>query len=454
MKTRKLTMMVMAVMLVLTWTPITYAAVSPEDAAKLGATLTGVGAEMAGNKDGTIPPYTGGLTKLPANYKPGSGVRPDPFAGEKPLFSINAQNMTQYADKLTEGTKALMRKYSSFRVDVYKTHRTAAFPDFVIKNTMKNALKATTADGGLSMVGARAGVAFPIPKDGYEAMWNHLTRFLGRSNDVKYSSYNVDANGRIILTEICKMFEELPFYDEDASRFDNKTYLKVRNVWSGPARKAGEAAYLFDPIDMYGSPRVVYQYLPGQRRIKLAPEIGYDTPSGATGGNSVYDETWMLNGPMDRYTWKLIGKKELYVPYNTYKATYLGKKEELFGPKHLNPDVVRWELHRMWVVEATLRPGKRHVYPKRMFYLDEDSWNALACENYDAHGTLFKANFGFMAPNYDVPAPASRFSVLYNLIAGNYVGTIWLGEGGYDRKTQVAPERDWAPSTLVSFSSR
>ena len=74
-------------------------------------TLTPIGAEKAANKDGTIPAYTGGLTTPPAGFKAGDGIRPNPFAGEKPRLSIDAKNMAQHADKLTEGTKALLQKY-------------------------------------------------------------------------------------------------------------------------------------------------------------------------------------------------------------------------------------------------------------------------------------------------------------------------------------------------------
>jgi len=186
---------VMMLILVMIWAPHGFAAVSLEEAAKLGTTLTLFGAEMAGNKDGTIPAYTGGLTRPPASYKLGSGIRTDPFAGETPLFSINAQNMSQYDDKLTEGTKAIMKRFPTFRIDVYKTHRTVAYPDFVIRNTAKNAVKAMTANDGLSVGGARAGIPFPIPKDGHEVMWNHLLSYKGRATRVQFDAYLVDQVG-------------------------------------------------------------------------------------------------------------------------------------------------------------------------------------------------------------------------------------------------------------------
>jgi hypothetical protein len=408
---------------------------------------------MAGNKDGTIPPYTGGLTKPPANFVSGSGIRPDPFAAEKPLFSINAQNMAQYADKLTEGTKALMKRFSTFRIDVYKTHRTVAFPEFILKGTAKNAVTASTYNGGLSFKNAHNGIPFPIPKNGYEAMWNHLVRFMGRALELRQRCYIVDANGKLLLTADLEQYMEFPYYDEDLTRDDATYYFKLRNVFHAPARHAGEAFLVLDPIAMYEKGRIAYQYLPGQRRVKLAPEVAFDTPNTATSGVSVYDEAYGFNGSMERYEWTLIGKKEIYIPYNAYKAMYMSG-EELFGPKHLNPDLVRWELHRVWVVEAKLRPGKRHCYYKRHFYLDEDSWASMTSEAYDAHGNLFKANFNFEVPSYDMPAPYSDTQLSHNMVSSAYcVENIPL-KYGFQRLGKVARSSSWSPSAIAGMGVR
>jgi len=454
----KLSKLSMIIVLVLTVAYATsgYGAVSSEEAAKLGITLTGVGAEQAGNKEGTIPSYTAGLKTPPANFEPGSGIRPDPFAEEKPLFSINAQNMNQYADKLTEGTKALMKKYSTFRIDVYKTHRTVAFPEYVIKNTAKNAVRSTTANGGLSLKDAHAGYPFPIPKDGYEVMWNHLVRYLGRAFESNTFTYMVDSRGQLIPSGGGIFWQEFPYYDEDVTRPDAHIFWKCRWHFTKPARRAGEVGQLFDPITMYEKGRIAYMYLPGQRRVKLAPEVAFDSPNPDTSGSTTYDEAWMFNGSMERYNFKLIGKKEFYIPYNAYKATYQVKKEELFGPKHMNPDAVRWELHRMWVVEGTLKPGKRHCYIKRVLYVDEDSWAALTAENYDAHGNFFKVNYHLITQSYDMMAPHTGYGVFYDLISNKYNVQFWPGaaEGGYIRQAKVRPERDWASGTMAGSGVR
>jgi hypothetical protein len=428
------------------------AAVTPDEAKKLGTTLTAIGAEKAGNKAGTIPAYTGGLTTAPAGFKEGSGSRPDPFAGEKPLFSIDAKNMAQYEAMLTDGTRALMKAYPGFRIDVYKTHRTVAFPKFVLANTEKCASSAKATNGGRSMEGCQAGFPFPIPQSGYEAMWNHLVRFNGQSYQAKYRNINVDANGHPTLATEGYSVQEYPFWEPSNKSAD--TYWRIKLTYTEPARRAGEALLIVDPLDMGQKDRRAWSYLPGQRRVRVAPDFAFDTPNPGTAGATTFDDTFIFNGSMDRFEFKLIGKKEMYVPYNDYAAVYKSTQAALLGPHFLNPDLVRWELHRVWVVEATLRPGKRHVYSKRVFYLDEDSWAALASDEYDARGQLYRAGFAYMSPSYDLPAPYTDMFCHYDLVARIYALTGYIAETGGMRFTKALSDREWTADSLAGSGIR
>ncbi|AEB86194.1 DUF1329 domain-containing protein [Alicycliphilus denitrificans] len=428
------------------------AGVSADEAKKLGTTLTAVGAEKGANKDGSIPAYTGGLTTVPTGFKPGDGLRPDPFAGEKPLFSIDGKTADKYADKLTEGTKALMKKYPDYRIDVYKTHRTVAMPKFVEENTAKCAVNAKTTNGGRSMEGCHAGFPFPIPKTGFEAMWNHLVRFQGVAYSVKYRNWNIDASGRPSVSTEGTIAQEFPYWD--TSKPDSGVYFKQRINYTGPARRAGEAMMLIDPLDYAEKDRRAWLYLPGQRRVKVAPDLSHDTPNPGTGGTSTFDDVFLFLGSMDRFDFKLVGKKEAFIPYNDYRMAYNSTKDELLKPKFLNPDVVRWEQHRVWVVEATLREGKRHVYSKRTFYLDEDSWAAVASESYDARGQLFRTGFSYLTPSYEVPAPFTDMHGFYDLIAGSYSLSGYTAETGGVRPAKPAPDRDWSPDALAGSGIR
>lgn len=428
------------------------AAITAEEAKALGTTLTSVGADKSANKDGTIPAYTGGIRSAPAGYKAGDGIRPDPFANEKPRLVIDARNMAEHADKLTAGTKELLQKYPSFRVDVYPTHRTVAFPKYVTDNTAANAVKAKTANEGRSIEGAHAGFPFPIPKDGYEAMWNHLVRFNGQSYEAKYRNLNVDASGRPALATEGVSVQDFPFWDTTKDAAD--TYWRIKLTYTGPARRAGEALLIVDPLDAGTKDRRAWAYLPGQRRVKVAPDLSFDTPNPGTAGATTFDDTFIFNGSMDRFDFKLVGKKEMVVPYNAYGAVYQSKQDDLLKPNHLNPDLVRWELHRVWVVEATLREGKRHVYGKRTFYLDEDSWAALASDNFDARGQLYRAGFAYMAPSYDLPAPYTDMFGHYDFASRIYSLTGYIAETGGLRHTKALSDREWTADSLAGAGIR
>jgi len=431
---------------------IAFGAITAEEAKKLGTTLTPVGAEKAGNKDGSIPEYTGGLTTAPAGFKKGSRLRPDPFAGEKPLFSIDQKNEAKYADKLTEGQKMLMKKYPSFRMDVYKTHRTVAFPKYVNDNTIKQATTTKTANNGLSLVGAHAAYPFPIPKDGYEAMWNHIIRFNGVSLQHNPRSWVVNASGRPTMTYQLDELLDWPYWDP--KRTSSELFWRLKDIATGPPRNVGEMLLVLDPLDMYGKGRRAWQYLPGQRRTKLAPDINYDTPNTQLNGATAYDEWCLFLGSMDRFKFKLVGKKEMYVPYNDYKLVYGSKTDQMLTPKHINPDFVRWELHRVWVVEATLQPGKRHIYSKRVFYLDEDSWTALASDEYDARGQLYRSAFLYPVQNYDVNTPYTFTHGFYDFNSNLYTLDVNVAETGGVVYKAVLPDKEWGPDALAGSGVR
>ncbi|KAF1697674.1 DUF1329 domain-containing protein [Pseudoxanthomonas koreensis] len=432
------------------------AAVNPEQARQLGKNLTRIGAEAAGNADGTIPAYTGGLTKPPASFKPGSTIRPDPFAGEKPRLTITSRNMAQYEAQLTVGARALLKKYPNYRIDVYPTHRTVALPDRVLDATAANATRASTSNGGLGISGAIGGYPFPIPKDGHEAMWNHLLRYVGVASNFRYDNWNVDASGRPALATSGKLFVEYPYYDPKNTQpaAETDVYFRTKIFYNAPARRAGEALMAVDVVNPLARPRRAWLYLPGQRRVKLAPDISYDTPNPGTAGSATYDDSWIFNGAMDRFDFKLVGKKEMLVPYNTYRLTTHKKAAEVTTPHFLNPDLVRWELHRVWVVEATLKTGKRHIYARRTFYLDEDSWTALSADQYDASGQLYRASFAHMAPSYDAKTPNAETQVFYDLTSGVYNVSFLMGPYDGVTYTDPLPANQWSPDSLAGAGIR
>jgi uncharacterized protein DUF1329 len=435
-----------------------YAAVSADEAKQLGTTLTAIGADKAGNKDGTIPAYTGGIATPPAGYQKGSKIRPDPFAEEKPRLVITNKDVAANADKLTEGTKELLKRYPTMRLDVYPTHRTVALPQRVLDNTVKNAVQAKSIDGGLAFENALPGYPFPIPKSGAEAMWNHLLRYSGLGYDgSRYENWNVDSAGVATLAVAADAFWAWPIYDPARTTplNANDPYWYNKLLYVGPARRNGEALLIIDSVNPLKQPRRAWQYLPGQRRVRLAPDLAYDTPNPGSAGAGTYDDVSVFNGALDRYEWKLVGKKEMYVPYSNYRLTYHKPVSDITKANHLNPDFVRWELHRVWVVEGTLKPDKRHIYSKRTFYLDEDSWTALASDQYDARGQLYRAAFAFQSQSYDVQAPFGDTTAIYDFNSGAYNVTALFGTyGGLKYMTELPRESAWTSDALAGAGVR
>jgi hypothetical protein len=399
------------------------AEVSAEEAAQLKTTLTPMGAERAGNKEGTIPAWTGGYTTPPAGFKAGQR-RPDPYAADKPLYSITAKNMDQYADKLSDGYKAMLKRYPDFRIDVYPTRRSAAAPQYVYDNTFKNATRAKlvdSADGYPIPSGAFGGAPFPIPKSGIEVVWNHLLRFQGEATVMSGGQvWMVTADGKKLMTVEGQQEIKMPYYDPkgSAEKFDGLYWLtRVSNV--GPAIRAGEA--IVGRVNLEESKTNSYVYLTGQRRVRKLPNAFGDTPTPTSAGVATFDEVNVFAGNPGLFDWKLVGKKEMLVPYNSYKTLEPTSADPLLTAAFINPDYMRWELHRVWVVDAELKPGKRHSTPKARYYFDEDSWMGVMGDRWDAKGQLWKTLFGTTVVYPEIPLAEHAFYGFYDLLSGAWV---------------------------------
>ncbi|MES2264240.1 MAG: DUF1329 domain-containing protein [Pseudomonadota bacterium] len=402
-------------------------AATPEEASQLKSKLTPFGGERAGNKEGTIPEWKGGYTTPIAGFTNG-GKRPDPFAGEKPLYSVTARNADQYADKLSDGVRAMLKKYpDSYRLDVYPTHRTAAAPQWIYDNTFKNATNAKLS--GTALTGAYGGIPFPMPKSGAEAMWNHLLRWRGTDWHADFKGIQITADGKQVMTVDGRGDFQMPYYVKDGAADFKGDYWLIRLINAGPPIRAGEAITGRENVDPERSQAWVY--LTGQRRVRKLPIACCDTPSPASAGIMSFDETDVFTGRLDRFDWKLVGKKELLIPYNANKMLQ-ASTSELIGKSHMNPDYIRWELHRVWVVEANLAPGKRHQAPKGRYYLDEDTWVAVLADRWDANGQLWKTMFAnpIVMPDLPATAPTQQFG-FYDLISG-----AWYANGVMNEKSE------------------
>jgi hypothetical protein len=390
------------------------------DPALLATTLTPLGGERVGNADGSIPSWTGGYTTVPSGWD-ASKAMPDPFAGEQALFVIDASNVAQHADKLADGVVALITKVG-FSVKVYPTHRSQAAPQSVYDNTAKNVTRCTFIDPNTpqdGFTGGFGGVPFPIPDTsnpplaGAQIIYNHLNRWAGFA--YRYMQYGyVVSGGQLVWTLSGDTKYDYPYYyRQDAVQFQQREL----GMLVGPPNLAGQgvvAWYYTD--DKQGD---VWELLNGQARVRKAPEISYDTPSNFANGVIGYDEYYGFNSNLTKYDWKYLGKKEMYIPYNN-NGMYLLKASDVLKAKFCDPNVVRWELHRVWVVEATLRAGKRNVLARRRFYVDEDNWTVAVTDAWDADGNLYKNNqvFNYLRP--DLPGVVQNNCAIYNLQTGDY----------------------------------
>lgn len=398
------------------------AAVTESEAARLGQDLTPMGAIKAGNAGGTIPAWDGGITTPPAGFNPGDH-HPDPFATDKLLYTITAQNKDQYTDKLTAGHLAMLDTYpDSFKLNVYPSHRSASFPQRIYDATLVNASKATLVDDGNGVSDAIIGIPFPIPASGGEVIWNHLLRYRGETVGRWIAQAVPTRSGKYTLVKFEDEFDVL--YSKPDAKFAelNNIILYFKQKVIAPARLAGFILLAHETLNQVKQPRAAWTYNTGQRRVRRAPNVAYDNPGTASDGMRTSDQFDMFNGAPDRYNWELVGRKEMIVPYNAYKLhSNEVKYKDILTPKHINPELARYELHRVWVIDATLKEGTSHIYSRRTFYIDEDSWQILAVDQYDRRGNLWRVSEGFPINYYDVPTLWSTLEVHTDLQAGRYL---------------------------------
>lgn len=450
MKTNKSMMQTGTAFLLSLFAASVMAAVSPEEAVKLGTTLTPFGAEKAGNADGTIPEWTGGLATNAAAVD-SAGFLANPFAGEKPLFTITAQNAEQYKDKLTPGQLAMFKRYpDSYRMPVYTTHRSVNMPAEVVEATKTNAVNTNMVQNGNGLEKFTVANAFPIPKNGLEVIWNHITRYRGGSVKRYVTQATPQTNGSYSLV----YFEDEFVFpnklkDYDASKPSNILFYFKQKV-TAPSRLAGNVLLVHETLDQIKEPRMAWLYNAGQRRVRRAPQVSYDGPGTAADGLRTSDNLDMYNGAPDRYEWKLNGKKEMYISYNNYELDSPKLKyDEIIKAGHINQDLTRYELHRVWHVTATLKTGERHIYAKRDFYIDEDTWQAAAIDHYDGRGNLWRVAEAHAMHYYNKQVPWYSLEALYDLQSGRYLA---LGMKNEEKQAyqfgSVATSGDFTPSAL------
>jgi hypothetical protein len=439
----------------LAWAGAAGAAVPEAEAQRLDAELTPLGAERAGNAEGTIPPWTGGLAQPPPGFAAGSW-HADPFAADEPRFTIDAGNLEQHAAQLSAGQQALLRAYpETWRMRVYPTRRSAAYPEAVYEASRANARGAQlVTEGKGGVVGSRLGSPFPIPSQGIEVVWNHLLRWRGARVSRVVGSAAVTRLGRfrevLAVQDIGVPYGALRD-SSFARRYPNVLFALKSKILS-PALLAGDGALAIEPIDQTRDPRKVWSYTRALRRVVRVPHFAYDFPAPNSESLHTVDDLDLFTGAPDRFAWQLLGKRELYIPYNAYR---------LHGPEvsaaallrvgHIDPERARYELHRVWVVEGRLRQGARHLYARRIFYVDEDSWQIALAESYDAEGTLWRVNESHALVYYEVPVLWHTLVVHHDLRQRRYTVDGLDAGANAPRFTESSDARDFSPNALLYY---
>ena len=425
------------------------AAVSADEAAKLGASLTPMGAEKAGNAAGTIPAWAP-MAKTIGTVD-SKGFLSDPYASEKPLFIITAQNVEQYKDKLAPGQYAMFKRYpETFKMPVYPSHRGATVPDDVFAAIKENATRTNLVSGGNGLENFKTAVPFPIPKSGVEVIWNHITRYRGGSVTRLVTQATPQANGSYSLVYFQDQFvfrDKMKDYDP-ANPGNILFYFKQKVT--APARLAGGVLLVHETLDQVKEPRSAWVYNAGQRRVRRAPQVSYDGPGTSADGLRTSDNLDMYNGAPDRYDWKLEGKQEMYIASDSYKLDSPQLKyADIIKAGHINQDLARYELRRVWHVVATLKEGQRHIYAKRDFYIDEDTWQAAVIDHYDGRGQLWRVAEAHAENYYDKQVPWYALETLYDLQSGRYLA---LGMKNEEKQAYdfgfTATTSDFTPAAL------
>lgn len=427
------------------------AKVTPAQISQLGGKLTPVGAERAGNADGSIPTWRGGITEPPKNYQVGD-FHPDPYATDNILFTITAANVEKYKAQLTQGQLALFKTYpKTFKMPVYPTRRSASYPQHVYDETKANAGRTVLSPGGTGLINAAVGFPFPMPNNGLEIIWNHTVRYRGESVSRRAGQVTPLRNGNYIVVKFDEQFDlrynKKGIRPADLAKSNTLYYFKQQVT--SPARLAGTALLVHETLDQVKEPRQAWTYNTGQRRVRRAPNVAYDAPGTAADGLRTTDDFDMFNGAPNRYDWKLIGKKEIYIPYNSYKLhSNAVKYRDIIRPGHINQDLVRYELHRVWVVEANLKQNMRHQYKKRVFYIDEDSWQIALTDIYDMRDTLWRVGMAHVINYYEVPTLWSTLDVYHDLKSGRYLAFGLDNEDSVYEFNVKLDDKDFTPAAL------
>lgn len=395
------------------------AKVPADEAAQLRGPLTPLGAERAGNAKGSIPTWLGGITAPPPCHAAGARYC-DPHADDRPHTTISADNIEEWREQLPAAQiEMLLRHRPTYRLHVYPSRRSFANPPAIYEAAIRNAQTATLSANGLRLRDASVAVPFPIAKEGLEAIWNHRLRYRGPAYQRWISQASVLSSGEASLT---RLREDADFPYARGEMEPEDVAQRWLQVVLQPERLIGYFTLIRDSLDAEAAPTMAWRRAPELRAVRPERSFGFDGP-GMLGDDLRFDDQQdAFFGSPERYTWRIVARREMVVPYNSYRL-HGGRRQlrEILRPGHLDPSLVRHELHRVWVVEATLKPKAIHRHKRRTFYIDEDSWQVLVTDLYDRNDRLWRAQEIHTLMAYDRAVLMPAVEAFYDLESGRYL---------------------------------
>ena len=221
-------------------------------------------------------------------------------------------------------------------------------------------------------------VPYKKPSSGEEVMWNHLKRYRGVSLK-RAENEEVHLTGQEVSSKV--MVEENEYHYKDA----NKYHMSMWNITEPQSRRREVVLrhhyVVQEGVEVDGS----WQYLPSTRRVRRAPQISYDyILAGKEPGSETDDKTTrkvvvktvdshdMFNGPLDKYKWNILEDREIYIPVTKiYPDDGADAKYDL-----------KVNLKRVLVVQGVLKEGQEHIFGKRKYYIEPDTWQIIMGEAY------------------------------------------------------------------------
>lgn len=426
----------MACLLLLTTTP-SFAKVTAEQAAQLGQNLTPFGAIKTGDDQAGIPAWQDIDAIDPA---------------ELPLFTITDSNYQLHAEHLSAGQIALFKTYpDTFKMQIYPSHRTFSAPDRVYHNSKKNAINAELNQNQTGILNAIGGIPFPIPNSALEVYFNHVARWRGIQLVNHASDANVGDDGSFQISTR----ESLIRFDYYLENNPNPNRLfSVISKTTAPATRSGSGGLVIEPLDQIDQPRSAWLWDKGRRRVTRAPNFSYDQPISTANALRTADDTDMANGSPDRFDWQLLESRTLYIPYNNNRlAENTLKYQDILKTGHLNPELTRYELHRVWVIRARLKSDWRHLYSQRDFFIDEDSWSMVVVDQYDKQGQLFRVSMAYLQQDSNMPGTFPVITAFHDLNSKKYhvMGLQNEAPKGNIYDAEVAKDNLFTPNGLKRY---